>query len=49
MLGQKGVLELTWWPNERRLWFKVAKNRHAPWIDVALPKFAFLLEHDLTQ
>ncbi len=34
-----GVLELTWWPSRRRLWFKVAKNRDAEWITAAIEAF----------
>jgi hypothetical protein len=28
----KGVLELTYWPSQRRLWFAVHSNRQAEWI-----------------
>ncbi|HEX9840420.1 MAG TPA: hypothetical protein VGA72_13805 [Anaerolineales bacterium] len=30
---QKGLLEITWWELERRLWFKVAQNRKGEWIE----------------
>ena len=33
---QTGTLEVTLWPNARRLWFKVADNRRAAWIDEAV-------------
>jgi len=35
--NSRGVLELTWWPQQGRLWPKVAANRTAAWIDEALP------------
>ena len=31
-----GTLEITLWPQRRRLWFKVQAGRDAPWIDDAL-------------
>ena len=30
--GVKGVLELTYWPSQSRLWFAVHTNRRADWI-----------------
>jgi hypothetical protein len=30
---QKGILEITWWEMEGRLWFKVAQNRTGEWIE----------------
>jgi hypothetical protein len=33
----RGTLELTWWPAERRLWFKVSAGRAQPWISRLLP------------
>ena len=41
---ERGTLELTWWPAQRRLWFKVSKGRVAPWIDNLLPQ----LQNELT-
>jgi|SRR5580700_4352747 hypothetical protein len=35
---QKGTLELTLFPHDRRLWEKVADGRKAAWIDVELPR-----------
>jgi hypothetical protein len=32
---ERGVLELTWWPEQHRLWFSVHRNRTAPWIETA--------------
>jgi hypothetical protein len=28
-----GILELTWWSQQRRLWFAIHENRKAAWID----------------
>lgn len=28
-----GTLELTYWPQQARLWFSMRANRYAPWID----------------
>jgi hypothetical protein len=35
--GQKGTLEITWWENKHRLWFKVAENRTGTWIEDIIP------------
>ena len=35
---QNGILEITWWETEHRLWFKVADNRVSKWIDESIPK-----------
>ena len=34
---QKGILEITWWESENRLWFKVAGNRTGDWIEESTP------------
>jgi|SRR5687767_5378768 len=34
---QKGILEITWWETEGRLWFKVAGNRTGHWIEDSIP------------
>jgi hypothetical protein len=34
--GTKGVLEITYWPNQQRLWFAVQANRRADWIRAAI-------------
>ena len=34
--GTAGVLELTYWPGQGRLWFDVHDNRRAEWIAPAL-------------
>jgi hypothetical protein len=41
---QPGTLEATYWPQENRFWFKVARNRSAPWIDTALPQLQICIE-----
>lgn len=46
--GSKGVLELTWWPARSKLWFKVASNRSAPWVDEVLPELKGRLESALS-
>ena len=33
----KGILEITWWEQEGRLWFKVAQNRRGDWIEASIP------------
>ncbi|HEU0297718.1 MAG TPA: hypothetical protein VFR47_33555 [Anaerolineales bacterium] len=33
---QKGTLEITWWENKNRLWFKVAEGRTGTWIDESM-------------
>jgi hypothetical protein len=43
--GSKGVLELTYWPNQGRLWFAVHANRRANWIPTAIER----LRADLQQ
>lgn len=44
-LGQQpGTLEATYWPQENRFWFKVARNRSAPWIDTLLPSLKACVE-----
>ncbi|QDP39094.1 hypothetical protein [Radiobacillus deserti] len=29
--GEKGVLEITYWPMQSRLWLEIARNRRADW------------------
>jgi hypothetical protein len=41
---QRGILEITWWPARRRLWFKVSAGRSAPWIAARLPQLQQSLE-----
>jgi len=35
---EKGTLELTVFPRQRRIWAQVQNGRKAPWIDGILPK-----------
>lgn len=44
---ERGTLEITWWPKEKRLWFKVAANRRAAWIDEAIPRLKQSIESKL--
>jgi hypothetical protein len=46
---QKGILEITWWKKEQRLWFKVADNRTGEWISVSLPKLKEEIEKQLNK
>src|SRR5262245_33223979 len=36
--GSKGVLELTYWPDQGRLWFAVHSNRRGDWIAPAIKR-----------
>ena len=42
--GEKGTLEVTWWPKMTRLWFKVADGREGPWIRGAMERLRTQLE-----
>jgi hypothetical protein len=42
--GEKGTLEVTWWPKNRKLWFKVADGREGPWIRTAMERLRDQLE-----
>lgn len=44
---QPGTLEITWYPRERRLWFKIARNRNNGWIEVVVPRLKRLIESNL--
>lgn len=46
---QPGTLELTLWPQKRRLWFAVHRNRTAPWLEVERKHLQFVLQGRLTQ
>ena len=39
-----GVLELTFWPSQQRLWFAVHANRRAAWIAPAIERLRATLE-----
>lgn len=41
---EKGTLEITLWPAQRRAWFKIQAGRRAPWIDEVVPKMKRTLE-----
>jgi hypothetical protein len=43
--GLKGVLELTYWPSQGRLWFAVHANRQADWIDPAIERLRARIEN----
>jgi hypothetical protein len=34
----RGTLEITWWPQKKRLWFKVAANRRGDWVPGAVSR-----------
>jgi hypothetical protein len=42
--GIRGVLELTYWPEQRRMWFAVHSNRQAEWIAPAIEQLRRRLE-----
>jgi|SRR5579872_4748182 len=44
---EKGTLELTLLPCERRIWAAIHTNRQAPWIEDALPKVRTAIERAL--
>jgi len=45
--NQKGTLELTLLPSERRIWAAIHTNRQAPWIEEALIKVRADIERAL--
>jgi len=45
--NQRGTLELTFYPAEKRLWASVQEGRKAPWIDVELPQLRRAIEREL--
>lgn len=44
---EPGTLEITWYPRERRLWFKIARNRNKAWIEEVVPRLRRLIESNL--
>jgi hypothetical protein len=44
--GARGVLELTYWPRQGRLWFAVHANRRAAWIAPAIERLRARIEQD---
>ena len=45
--NESGTLEITVWPEGRRVWLKVQAGRAAPWIEVATARLKARLEEDL--
>jgi hypothetical protein len=45
----KGVLELTYWPGRRRLWFAVHSNRQAEWVAPAIERLRACLEQTIRE
>jgi hypothetical protein len=44
---EKGTLELTLFPRDRRVWAQVQSGRKAPWIDALLPEVQRRIEREL--
>ena len=44
---QRGVLEITVWPQGNRAWFSIHRNRTAPWIEPAIAQLSALVEAKL--
>jgi hypothetical protein len=42
---QRGILEITWWECEHRLWFKVASGRTSEWIMKRIPRWKEQIEN----
>lgn len=42
---QRGILEITWWECEHRLWFKVARGRTSEWIMKRIPRLKEQIEN----
>ena len=42
---QSGILEITWWEREHRLWFKVASGRTSEWIIKIIPRLKEQIEN----
>lgn len=42
--ADKGTLEITLWPPQRRLWFKVTSNRNGSWIAAAIERLMSCIE-----
>lgn len=36
--NESGTLELTWWSQRQRLWFKITPRRNAAWIEENVPQ-----------
>jgi hypothetical protein len=35
---ERGTLEITWWPQHRKLWFTIQAGRSAAWIEKMAPQ-----------
>jgi hypothetical protein len=35
---ERGTLEMTWWPQRKKLWLKIHTGRMATWIDKVAPQ-----------
>ncbi|HYL35257.1 MAG TPA: hypothetical protein VEV17_05050 [Bryobacteraceae bacterium] len=44
---EKGTLELTVFPQDRRIWAQIQDGRKAGWIDAMLPKIQRAIEREL--
>ena len=42
---QRGILEITWWECEHRLWFKVTSGRTSEWIMQRIPRLKEQIEN----
>lgn len=44
--AERGTLEITYWPRERRAWFKVARGREGEWMASLVPRLKRAIEQD---
>ena len=44
---QRGTLEVTYWPHERRAWFTIQDGRVAPWIEGKMLELAAVIGKQL--
>jgi hypothetical protein len=45
----RGIVEVTLWPQERRLWFSMHHNRSAGWIRLAMERLKGAIEQRLRE
>lgn len=45
--GEKGVLEITFWPKQPRLWLDIASNRQALWNHAMIEEISSVLAEKL--
>jgi hypothetical protein len=43
---QRGTLEITYWPLQRRAWFTIQAGRNAPWIKDMIPTLAAAIQRE---